>query len=115
MSRRPQLLRVANACHPAMDDHQRHRILAAVADDLRDDAWSNRLRRAPDGTASVAMAMRLLRELEEPWGDHHGPPTMEAEGWRTTTTPRRPLVAIVSWVVALLLLLWILCAHLCTH
>ena len=58
------LLRVANACHPDMDDRQRHRILLAAADEAEHADWLDRLRERDDREADPTDAMDLLRDLE---------------------------------------------------
>ena len=102
MAHNPTLLRVANACHPEMDDRQRHRILAAVAEDTRNAAWSDWLRRAPGKKTNTTVAMRMLRDLEQPWSDGDG----ATEGWqrRRVRSGRRPRAAVRALILLLLML-----------
>lgn len=95
------LLRVANACHPDMDDHERYGILRTAAAERRHGVWIERLAHMPGAHAPVGTAMRFLRELEEPW------PTL-TEPYTAPPPCRHPGAAVLLLVLLLAVLMLML-------
>lgn len=97
-------LRLANACHPDMDEEQRRAILLAVIEDLHHERWRAMLRRRG---AQATVAMRMLGELERPRGSR-APAAAAAEGYHRT--PHAWGLAVL-WSLFLLLVLLVACRH----
>jgi hypothetical protein len=90
------LLRVANVCHPEVDDGHRRDVMLAVAKGQGMDGWITRLERRSG--AGAMLAMRMLSVLETRQG-------VWVEGYETENHSR--WASIGCWILfcALLLLL----------